>query len=114
MTMKKKPGKSEFVIVWEFRVRSGKRREFERVYGPDGDWARLFRTGKGYICTELVRDLKTPRRYLTFDRWASRQAYERFKKENRTQYQAIDETSASLADGKETFVEFKKAFYFTN
>ncbi len=110
MTIKSKPRKAEFVIVWEFRVRTGKQREFDRVYGPDGDWARLFRTGKGYICTELVRDLKTPRRYLTIDHWASREAYQRFKKENRTEYQAIDERSASLTDGEIMIGEFQKSF----
>ena len=38
MTIKKKSGKSRFVVVWEFRVRSGKWREFERIYGLNGDW----------------------------------------------------------------------------
>ena len=63
----KRGKKSDFIIIWEFRVRTGKRRAFEKVYGPDGDWGQFFRTGKGYICTELLSDRGTPLRYLTLD-----------------------------------------------
>ncbi len=105
--MTSKTKKTEFVVVWEFRGRSGKRRDFERIYGPDGDWAKLFRSGKGYIRTELIRDIETPRRYLTLDFWTSRQAYARFKKENRTEYQAIDEKCASLTEGEALVGEFQ-------
>ena len=73
--MNKKSQKTEFVIIWEFRVRSRKRSEFEQVYGPDGTWAKFFRGGKGYIRTELIRDVKRPRRYSTIDSWTTRQAY---------------------------------------
>ena len=103
-----KSGEKEFVVVWEFRVKSGKRREFERAYGPDGVWVKLFRRGKGYIRTDLIRDLKTPRRYLTLDLWTSREAYARFKKENRAEYRAIDERCASLTDAEVKVGEFQR------
>ncbi len=96
--MNKKSRKPEFIVVWEFRVKPGKRREFERVYGPDGDWVRFFRHGKDYIRTELIRDVKNPRRYLTLDFWATRRAYLQFKKENHARYQAIDEKCMSLTE----------------
>jgi heme-degrading monooxygenase HmoA len=107
VAIKKKSVKAEFVVIWEFRVKSGKRREFQRVYGPNGDWARLFRSGKGYVRTELIGDLKTPRRYLTIDYWSSRAAYLRFKKENRAEYQRIDEKCASLTEGEALVGEFQ-------
>ena len=94
---------SEFVVVWEFHVKAGKSDEFERIYGPDGEWAEFFHRGEGYRRTELIRDLETPRRYLTIDVWASRQAYLRFKKEKHAEYHAIDEKCASLT-GTEQFV----------
>ncbi len=97
MSQKRGP-KSEFVIVWEFRVRPGKRRAFEKAYGPDGDWTRFFRTGKGYIRTELLSDRGTPLRYLTLDFWASRTDYEHFKKDNRAEYQTIDKKCESLTE----------------
>lgn len=106
--IKKKPVKTEFVIVWEFRVRSRKRREFKRTYGPNGVWVKFFRSGKGYIRTQLVRDLKTAGRYLTLDFWTSREAYLRFKKENRAEYQAIDEKCLSLTENEVKVGEFRR------
>jgi heme-degrading monooxygenase HmoA len=107
--VKKKPNKTEFVILWEFRVRPGKRREFKRVYGPDGVWAKFFRGGKGYIRTELARDWRTPRRYLTIDVWSSRAAYLRFKRKNRIEYQVMDERCGSLTENEAQIGEFHYA-----
>jgi heme-degrading monooxygenase HmoA len=109
VTIKKKPGKAGFVVVWAFRVRRGKRGEFERIYGPNGDWERLFRAANGYIRTELIRDLGTPRRYLTLDFWSSHEAYARFKKENRAEYQAIDEKCGSLTESEVKVGEFQRS-----
>jgi hypothetical protein len=46
-----------FTVVWEFRVPARQRRAFEKTYGPEGAWVQLFRTGEGYVRTELLRDL---------------------------------------------------------
>ena len=68
--------------------------EFERVYGPDGEWAQFFRGGRGYIGTELLRDVETPGRYLVVDRWESAEAYNTFVAEHRDEYmQRADETA---------------------
>ncbi len=79
-----------------------------RIYGPDGKWAELFRRGEGYQRTELIRDLETPRRYLTIDVWASREAHLRFRKEKHAEYQAIDEKCASLTDAEELVGMFER------
>jgi heme-degrading monooxygenase HmoA len=94
----KAKGKPALVVIWEFRVAPGKRREFESVYGPLGEWARFFgRTrNNGYVETQLIRDAAIPTRYLTLDFWTSPQAYDRFKKENQAEYQAIDQRCESL------------------
>src|SRR5690242_20654494 len=41
-------GREVFVIAWEFQVKAEHREDFERAYGPSGDWLKLFRTGEGY------------------------------------------------------------------
>jgi hypothetical protein len=46
------------------------------------------------------------RRYLTIDVWTSPAAYSRFKKENRVEYQAIDEKCASLTQDEGKIGEF--------
>ena len=100
MAIKKKLRQTDFIIVWEFRIISGKRRKFEKAYGPEGAWAKLFRRDKNYIRTELIRDQRTPRRYLTIDVWKSREAYLRFKKRNQREYDALDTQCSSLTDGE--------------
>ena len=68
--------------------------EFERVYGPDGEWAQFFRAGRGYVGTELLRDVEQPGRYLVVDRWESREAYNAFVEANRDEYmRRVDETA---------------------
>ena len=60
--------------------------EFERVYGIDGEWAEFFRQGRGYIGTELLRDVEAPGRYLVIDRWESPEAYNAFIAEHQAEY----------------------------
>ena len=68
--------------------------EFERVYGPEGEWAAFFRSGRGYVGTELLRDVEVPGRYLVVDRWESSEAYNDFVAANREEYmRRVDETA---------------------
>jgi heme-degrading monooxygenase HmoA len=68
--------------------------EFERAYGPEGEWAEFFRDGDGYIGTELLRDIENAGRYLVIDRWDSRDAYQRFVEAHRDEYmRRVDESA---------------------
>jgi heme-degrading monooxygenase HmoA len=67
---------------------------FEQVYGPEGEWAQFFRSGQGYIGTELLRDAELPDRYLVIDRWESTEAYNEFVESHRDEYmRRVDETT---------------------
>ena len=78
-------------IVFSYEVRDAT--EFERVYGPDGEWAQFFRDGTGYIGTELLHDIELKTRYLVIDRWESAEDYNAFAAENRDAYmQRVDDT----------------------
>jgi heme-degrading monooxygenase HmoA len=59
---------------------------FEDVYGPNGEWAKFFRQGAGFIGTELLRDVDEPDRYVVIDRWESIDAYNAFIAENQKEY----------------------------
>src|SRR5713226_263191 len=91
-------GGTVHAIIWEFRAREGRVEEFERAYGPAGDWARFFRRGEGYLGTELHRDLSGGRRYVTIDRWISLQAYETFRNRFRSQYETLDKRLEALTE----------------
>src|SRR2546423_14844938 len=58
-----------YVIVWKFVARRGREAEFEAAYGPRGRWSEFFRTGDGYLGTELWRGESGS--WVTVDRWRS-------------------------------------------
>jgi heme-degrading monooxygenase HmoA len=89
-----------FVVIWEFHVREGCEAEFERLYGPDGEWSQLFRRGEGWLGTELLHDESSSRRYLTIDRWESAPAYRRFKREFGQSYELLDERCEPLTEAE--------------
>ena len=79
-------------LVFSYQARDTA--EFERVYGPEGEWAEFFRRGRGYVGTELLRDIENPGRYLVVDRWESRDAYQEFVRLHRDEYvRRVDETA---------------------
>jgi heme-degrading monooxygenase HmoA len=85
-----------FLILWEFEVKPGCEEQFEKVYGPEGEWAKLFRTDSQYRETRLVRDSFRDASYLTLDFWESRQGYEEFLRARRAEYEAIEEMGEEL------------------
>jgi heme-degrading monooxygenase HmoA len=81
------------VIALVFSYEARHPGEFERVYGPDGEWAAFFLLGRGYVGTELLRDVEVPGRYLVVDRWESADAYNAFVAQHRDEYmRRVDDT----------------------
>jgi heme-degrading monooxygenase HmoA len=89
-----------YAVLWRFRPRVGRESEFERAYGPSGEWALLFRRGDGYLGTELLRRSDDPGEYLTLDRWASRAAYEAFRARFSTEYRRLDHRLEELTEAE--------------
>ena len=86
-----KPGRKEwgFLVIWQFQVREGMDKRFERIYGAHGDWVQIFTQDDAYITTALVREPNSAS-YLTLDFWTSQAAYDAFRKQHRAEYRAID------------------------
>ena len=85
-----------YEIFWEYEVRPEQVAAFERLYGADGEWARLFRRADGYVETLLFRDTDRPTRYLTVDRWQSRAAFDAFVDAAGSAYAALDRQGDAL------------------
>ena len=75
-------------ILWSFQVRPEASAGFERAYGPEGDWAVLFRRSAGYLGTELLRGPGGA--WLTIDRWRGQSDFDAFMAANRADYEALD------------------------
>ena len=97
MSTQEIPG-GEYVIVWEFRAKQERENEFVEKYGPEGSWARLFRQSKGYLRTELVRDVTDHLRFLTLDYWQTEDDFSRFRKENVAEYERLDREFEGLTE----------------
>jgi heme-degrading monooxygenase HmoA len=76
--------------IWEFHVPPETEVRFLLLYGPNGEWARLFGRAKGHLQTLLLRDEGNPHRYLTVDRWQSAAAYQEFRTRFAREYHALD------------------------
>ncbi len=83
---------------------------FERVYGAEGEWSEFFRRGRGYIGTELLKDVEQPGRYLVIDRWESRDAYNAFVESHRDEYMRRVDESVFLYDQELRFGTFENVW----
>ena len=79
-----------FVVVWRFEIAEEKVAAFESAYGPEGNWAQLFRKSPEYLGTELLRDAYVAGSYLTIDRWKSEESFRAFRKDHDAAYEELD------------------------
>lgn len=97
---------TEYVYLWRYQVRLECQREFEYHYGPGGSWVKLFRQAPGYVATLLLRDRSNALRYVTVDRWQSREMYEAFRQQFPVEYAAIDRLCDSFTESEVALGEF--------
>jgi heme-degrading monooxygenase HmoA len=97
-----------YTIIWEYRVKPEAQREFERIYAPDGTWAKLFTGEAGFLGTELLHSEQTPGLYVTIDRWESRESYERFRTKFTADYEALDARCEVLSEHERQIGSFSR------
>ena len=95
-----------YVRIWELQVRTGQEAEFERVYGPEGDWVQLFRKSKAFLRTEFLRDLETDGRYFAVDYFSSQSGFQSFLKQHREEYDALDRRGETLCASEQRLGSF--------
>jgi quinol monooxygenase YgiN len=94
-----------FLRVWEYRVLAEHEAAFVAAYGPDGDWARLFRQGPGYVGTRLSVDLDEPGRFVTIDRWQDEASWQDFLAQLGPYYRALDADLEHLTASQRRLLE---------
>ena len=95
-----------FVAFWEYEVKPGCEERFQSVYGPQGDWVRLFQRDPHFRETRLLRDISRTRFYFTLDYWDSENSYEHFKSANHAAYAEIDRTTEHLTVSERRLTSF--------
>jgi heme-degrading monooxygenase HmoA len=97
-----------FVVIWEFVVKPGQGAAFEAAYGPDGDWARLFKLHSGFVAVELLCDAEAPDRYVTIDTWRRPEDYVKAMAASAAAYQELDARCAALTASEKRLGNFVK------
>jgi hypothetical protein len=107
--------------MWKFQVDARMEKSFKKVYGPDGDWARLFAQDESYVGTELIHaskngaskagasksgDSKGVRMYVTLDFWTSQESYDEFRKRHLANYKALDEKCREMTKSEREIGRF--------
>jgi quinol monooxygenase YgiN len=87
---------STYIVLWEFQVKAGCEDEFMAAYGPDGEWARLFRRSPEFLGVELLGSVGNAGRFFTLDHWCSASAMDTFMSANATAYDVLDRRFTSL------------------
>jgi hypothetical protein len=94
------------VVIWEFVVRERYASEFGATYSAEGAWAELFRHDPSYLGTEVLVDRGRPLRFLTIDRWASAEAYTRFRSGHARAYAELDRRCEAWTESEVFLGEF--------
>ena len=87
-------------IIWQFRAKSHKSNEFQRIYSWKGPWAKLFGRSPEYQGTILLQDVSDPLIFIVIDRWASQDSFTRFRDEYGPDYRLLDERCKELTDAE--------------
>lgn len=95
--------------IWEFTVRPECEGAFLSLYGPQGAWVALFRTSPEYVDTRLLCDMARADRFVTVDRWTSREAFERFRASRAADFEAIDTSGERLTLSEHALGHFEEA-----
>lgn len=86
----------EYVYKWEFKVHPGKQHEFEKLYGPEGDWEKLFKKHPGYISTQLLKSTEQENTFITIDYWKSKEDLDEFKSTFKNEFEILEKEGEKL------------------
>ena len=87
---------ADYTYMWEYIVAPEQVGAFEHIYGPQGQWAMLFRRAPGYLRTELHRDHGKSPRFITIDYWETKAAWEAFRSRYAEEFETLDAACEAL------------------
>lgn len=93
--------KSNYSIIWKYKVKSEKNELFRYEYGQEGSWSKLFNESGEYQGSFLYKSTSEPNTYLLVDRWISQQAYESFIESKRDAYDFLSYKFKNLYESEE-------------
>jgi heme-degrading monooxygenase HmoA len=97
-------------ILWRFRAKPGRGEDFRRIYGGDGEWAKLFGRASEYRGTLLLQDIADPLVFMVIDRWATNDSFRHFRRTFAADYEHLDDRCRELTDAETLIGVFTDEF----
>jgi quinol monooxygenase YgiN len=85
-------------VMWRFDVKQGQEKEFERLYGADGEWTALNRQTRSYLGSSFLRDQNEPARYLLVEYWSEMLVFEQHRASRLAAIEAFETLRAELVN----------------
>jgi heme-degrading monooxygenase HmoA len=93
-------------IMWQFDVRKGREREFEQLYGADGEWTAVNRHTRSYLGTSFLRDQNQPSRYIVVEYWSEMVVYEEHRSFRADAIRSLEKRRGELIESFEAMGVF--------
>jgi quinol monooxygenase YgiN len=88
-------------VMWRFDVKPGREKEFERLYGADGEWTALNRQTRSYLGSSFLRDQNESARYLLVEYWSEMLVFEQHRGSRIAAIETFEEQRAELVSAVE-------------
>ncbi len=88
-------------IMWQFDVKAGHEREFEQLYGVEGEWTAMNRHSRSYLGTSFLRDQNRPSRYIVVEYWSEMLVYEQHRAFRSDAIVSLEQRSHALVESVE-------------
>lgn len=85
-------------IMWQFEVKKGREREFEALYGAEGDWTALNRQTRSYLGSSFLHDQNNGSRYILVEYWSEMLVSEQHRASRAALIASIEERRAELIE----------------
>jgi len=88
-------------IMWQFDVKNGREKEFEQLYGADGEWTAVNRHTRSYLGTSFLHDQNRSSRYVVVEYWSEMLVYEQHRSYRSDVVASIENRQQELIDSVE-------------
>jgi heme-degrading monooxygenase HmoA len=88
-------------IMWQFDVKNGREKEFEQLYGADGEWTAVNRHTRSYLGTSFLHDQNRSSRYVVVEYWSEMLVYEQHRTSRSAAIASLEDRSRTLVDAVE-------------
>jgi quinol monooxygenase YgiN len=88
-------------IMWQFDVKTGRRDEFEALFGAEGEWTLLNRQTRSYLGSSFLRDQNRPSRYIVIEYWSEMVVYEQHRAYRAGAIERLEQRRRTLVESVE-------------